>query len=62
MNFNETSNILTEIFLDDALERAEVLDQFFRQTGKLVGPLHGVPIAVSDEIQIAGVGKELIHI
>lgn len=37
--------------IDEALEEAKKLDTYFRQTGKLVGPLHGVPISV----------KEMVH-
>ena len=33
----------------DALERARALDEEFARTGKLVGPLHGIPIAVKDQ-------------
>ena len=32
----------------DALDRARELDRHFARTGKLVGPLHGIPIAVKD--------------
>jgi Asp-tRNA(Asn)/Glu-tRNA(Gln) amidotransferase A subunit family amidase len=32
----------------DALDRARELDRYFVRTGKLAGPLHGVPIAIKD--------------
>src|SRR5499433_1410297 len=32
----------------DALDRARELDAEFARTGKLVGPLHGIPVAVKD--------------
>lgn len=32
----------------DALDRARELDRHFARTGKLVGPLHGIPIAIKD--------------
>ena len=31
---------------DSALETARALDKHFKDTGKLIGPLHGVPISV----------------
>lgn len=34
--------------IPDALDRARALDAVFARTGKLVGPLHGIPIAVKD--------------
>lgn len=32
----------------DALDRARQLDRYFARTGKLAGPLHGIPIAIKD--------------
>lgn len=32
----------------DALDRARELDRTFARTGKFVGPLHGIPIAIKD--------------
>jgi amidase len=32
----------------DALDRARELDRHFARTGKFVGPLHGIPIAIKD--------------
>lgn len=32
----------------DALDRARELDRSFARTGKFVGPLHGIPIAIKD--------------
>jgi hypothetical protein len=36
------TNCLTEIFFDQALERARYLDKYLIEKGKPVGPLHGV--------------------
>jgi len=35
--------------MPDALESAAALDEYFARTGKLVGPLHGVVIALKDQ-------------
>jgi len=32
----------------DALDRARELDRYFTRTGKFVGPLHGIPVAIKD--------------
>jgi amidase len=48
------TNCLTEIFIDRALERAAWLDEMLRSTGKVVGPLHGLPISLKDQICIKG--------
>jgi amidase len=37
---------LVDYFLDEAIERAKELDEYFTRTGKVVGPLHGVPISI----------------
>lgn len=45
-------NCLTEIFVDKALARAAYLDEQLKTTGKPVGPLHGLPISLKDQIAI----------
>ncbi|KAF7340806.1 Amidase domain-containing protein [Mycena sanguinolenta] len=45
---------LTDFFLEDALTRAKELDDFYEKTGKLVGPLHGLPISIKDHMLLAG--------
>lgn len=37
-----------------ALSDAKALDAYFAQTGKLKGPLHGLPISLKDNFGIAG--------
>jgi hypothetical protein len=48
------TNCLTEIFVDRALERAAWLDEQLKSTGKVVGPLHGLPVSLKDQIKIKG--------
>jgi amidase len=48
------TNCLTEIFIDRALQRAAWLDEQLKSTGKVVGPLHGLPISLKDQICIKG--------
>jgi amidase len=43
----------------DALAEADRLDAEFRNTSRLVGPLHGIPILVKDEIDTAGMATTL---
>ncbi|KAK9385519.1 amidase signature domain-containing protein [Lipomyces mesembrius] len=47
-------NCLTEIFYDEAIERAKWLDEEFQNTGRTVGPLHGLPICLKDSVNVAG--------
>ncbi|KAH9978271.1 general amidase [Lactifluus volemus] len=50
----QLTNCLTEIFIDRALERAAWLDEQLKSTGKVVGPLHGLPISLKDQVSIKG--------
>ncbi|GJN72266.1 hypothetical protein PLICBS_006338 [Purpureocillium lilacinum] len=43
-------NFATEFMVEDALSQARDLDAHFRRTGKVVGPLHGVPISVKEMV------------
>ncbi|CAH0042498.1 unnamed protein product [Clonostachys rhizophaga] len=45
---------LVDWFLDEAIERARLLDRHLEETGKTVGPLHGVPISVKEHMPLAG--------
>lgn len=37
-----------------AIDDAEQLDRSFADTGELVGPLHGVPVLIKDQIEVGG--------
>jgi amidase len=37
---------LTETFFDQAIARARELDAYFQETGKVKGPLHGLPVSL----------------
>ncbi|KAK1635711.1 amidase signature domain-containing protein [Colletotrichum phormii] len=45
---------LTEIFFEDGIERARWLDQQLRETGKVLVPLHGLPISLKDSFHVDG--------
>ncbi|KAF7869862.1 hypothetical protein EAF04_004646 [Stromatinia cepivora] len=47
-------NCALEFFPEMALVRARELDEYFRKTGKTVGPLHGLPISLKDQFRIKG--------
>ncbi|KAI0258706.1 amidase signature domain-containing protein [Gloeopeniophorella convolvens] len=50
----EATNCLTEVFFEQAREEARKLDAEFAETGKLRGVLHGVPVSVKDQFNVAG--------
>lgn len=39
-------NCLMDIDFDGAIARAKQLDQHFKETGKPLGPLHGLPVSI----------------
>ncbi|CAH0051081.1 unnamed protein product [Clonostachys solani] len=47
-------NCLAVFFPDQARKRAAELDEHFKRTGKPIGPLHGVPIALKDTFDVPG--------
>lgn len=49
------TNCLTEPLFSRALARAAELDEHVQLTGKVVGPLHGLPISAKEQFDIAGV-------
>ncbi|KJA17602.1 hypothetical protein HYPSUDRAFT_46228 [Hypholoma sublateritium FD-334 SS-4] len=51
---HQLTNCLTEIFVERALTRAMELDDILRDTGKVVGPLHGLPVSLKDQFKIKG--------
>ncbi|KAK4701237.1 amidase, partial [Phenoliferia sp. Uapishka_3] len=52
---HKLTNCLTEVFIDQALLRAKMLDKHLADTGKPIGPLHGLPISLKDQICVEGV-------
>ncbi|KAI1914019.1 hypothetical protein LOZ12_001052 [Ophidiomyces ophidiicola] len=44
----------TELFFDRAIQDAKALDDYLEKTGKLKGPLHGLPISIKDSFDIEG--------
>lgn len=43
-------NYATEFMAEEALAQARALDAHFRSTGKIIGPLHGVPISTKEMV------------
>ncbi|PLB53955.1 amidase [Aspergillus steynii IBT 23096] len=50
---HQCTNCLTEL-VPQALDDARKCDQFLARTGKTIGPLHGLPVSVKEQISIAG--------
>ncbi|KAK9462601.1 amidase signature domain-containing protein [Lipomyces oligophaga] len=52
---HQAINCLTEIFFERAYETAKKQDAYFKEHGKPVGPLHGLPISIKDSYNLKGV-------
>ncbi|EJF64237.1 amidase signature enzyme [Dichomitus squalens LYAD-421 SS1] len=48
------TNCLTEVFFSQARAEATALDEEFTLTGKIRGPLHGVPVSFKDIFDVKG--------
>ncbi|KAK4702147.1 amidase, partial [Phenoliferia sp. Uapishka_3] len=49
------TSCLTEVLFDSAMKRARELDKHLLRTGRVIGPLHGLPISLKEQFNIAGV-------
>ncbi|KAK3616146.1 hypothetical protein LTR56_026147 [Elasticomyces elasticus] len=47
-------NCLVEFMPEEALAQAELLDAEYKKSGKIVGPLHGLPMSVKDILDVEG--------
>eukprot|EP00760_Papus_ankaliazontas_P038302 PhM_4_TR9071/c0_g1_i1/m.56414 len=51
---HEKTNCLTGVMLDVAVREAKAADAHLASTGKVLGPLHGVPISIKENIRVKG--------
>ncbi|CAG9981830.1 unnamed protein product [Clonostachys byssicola] len=47
-------NCVTELLPQAALKRAKWLDNYYKEHGRTIGPLHGLPISVKEHISLKG--------
>ncbi|KAH9949167.1 amidase signature domain-containing protein [Amylocystis lapponica] len=45
---------LTDFFLDEGIATAKALDEYYKREGKVIGPLHGLPISIKSYIRVKG--------
>ncbi|EGU77586.1 hypothetical protein FOPG_15002 [Fusarium oxysporum f. sp. conglutinans race 2 54008] len=50
----QLTSCLTEIMFKEGIQRAKELDEQLKTTGKLAGPLHGLPISLKDSYRVKG--------
>ncbi|THY92519.1 glutamyl-tRNA amidotransferas-like protein subunit A [Aureobasidium pullulans] len=51
---HQVTNCALEFFPEMALKQAKELDDFYEKNARTVGPLHGLPISLKDQLRIKG--------
>ncbi|RGP69091.1 putative general amidase [Fusarium longipes] len=59
---HQINNCLHEVFFDQALQRAEYLDDYYAKHNKPIGPLHGLPISLKDQFHVKGVDTTMGYV
>lgn len=45
-------NCLTQVWFEEALQRARELDAYYQSHGTVIGPFHGLPISVKNQFNV----------
>ena len=56
------TNCLSEPLFESALSQARALDRHYAETGRLKGPLHGIPMSVKDQFNVKGFDTTLGYV
>jgi amidase len=56
---HQLTTCCTEMFFDEALQSAKALDKHLQETGKTIGPLHGLPVSIKDQFDVKGVDSSI---
>lgn len=51
---HQLTNCAMQLFIEEGLERAKELDDYYEKTGKTVGPLHGLPVSLKEHYNYKG--------
>ncbi|ODQ78067.1 hypothetical protein BABINDRAFT_163094 [Babjeviella inositovora NRRL Y-12698] len=51
---HQLTNCAMDIFVPEGLARAQELDKIFAETGKVVGPFHGLPVSIKEHYGYKG--------
>ncbi|CAH2355658.1 putative amidase FG08078 [[Candida] railenensis] len=51
---HQFTNCAMELFVNEGLARAQELDDYYKKNGKTVGPLHGIPISLKEQMNYRG--------
>ncbi|RDW77691.1 hypothetical protein BP6252_05744 [Coleophoma cylindrospora] len=59
---HQKTNCLTEVLFTEAIQAAQELDTYYKANGKVVGPLHGIPITLKDQFNVKGFDTTLGYV
>lgn len=59
---HQITNCCTEIFFQYAYDQANKLDEYLANNGKLIGPFHGIPVSLKDQLNIKGVATSIGYV
>lgn len=51
---HQFTSCISDLFLDEGLARAKFLDEYLSKNGKTIGPLHGLPISLKEQMNYRG--------
>lgn len=51
---HQFTNCALDLFPEEGLKRAEFLDEYYAKNGKTIGPLHGLPISLKEQMNYKG--------
>lgn len=56
---HQLANCLSDLLYHEAMMAARKLDEYYMRNGKPIGPLHGLPISIKDNIHVQGTDSSL---
>lgn len=59
---HQLTNCAMQIFVDEGLERAKELDEYYKTHGKTMGPLHGLPLSLKEHYSYKGKVTHLSYV
>lgn len=55
-------NCCVEVFFDRALRKAKEQDEFFAKYKRTVGPFHGIPVSLKDQVNLPGIDTTIGYV